>query len=511
MPEKAYVKIDHDRVIGERDPMIFGHFLEHFHRQIYGGIYDPTSPLSDARGFRTDVMDALRRIRPPIIRWPGGCFVSAYHWEDGVGKRIPKFDKAWRVEEPNAFGTDEFVAYCRAVGAEPYICTNAGSGTPEEMSDWVEYCNLRDEGPWAKRRQANGYPEPHKVTYWSVGNENYGSWELGAKTADEWGRFVTESAKMMKRVDGTIQLLAASTLDLEWNTKLLEAAGHLLDWISIHGYWVRNDEAPYEVCVARSRYPEQMIARVEHILGAMGLLGRIRISFDEWNLRGWHHPSFQEVDPNIAERDKNDENSTYTMADALFTARFLNACLRHCQTLGMANFSPVVNTRGAIFTHRDGIVLRSMYHVFDLYANHTGSQVLDAHVQTPHFEVVDEEAARVARAIKAWDGVKPVVSVPYLDAVATLDREASVLSIALSSLHAHEGVSCAIDLGAEAASSATLRWLGAESADSFNDIAHPDRVRIDTEEVPVKGTRLTLDLPPHSVSVLSVPYVRRSP
>lgn len=185
--------------------------------------------------------------------------------------------------------------------------------------------------------------------------------------------------------------------------------------------------------------------------------------------------------------------------------------LRHCRTLGMANFSPEVNTRGAIFTHEDGIVLRSTYHVFDLYVNHTSSQVLDASVQTPHFEVADEEAARAARLVKAWAGVNPVVSVPYLDAVATLDREASVLSIALSSLHGHEGVTCVVDLGMDEAGTATLRQLGAESADSFNDIAHPDRVRVETVELPVDGTQLTLDLPPHSVSVLSIPYVRPSP
>jgi alpha-N-arabinofuranosidase len=199
------------------------------------------------------------------------------------------------------------------------------------------------------------------------------------------------------------------------------------------------------------------------------------------------------------------------MADALFTARFLNACLRHCRALGMANFSPVVNTRGAIFTHEHGIVLRTTYHVFDLYVNYTGSRVLDAYVETPNFEVTDQEAARVARAIKAWAGVQPVVSVPYVDAVATLDREASALSIALTSLHAHEGVTCVVDLGAKAAGTATLRQLGAESADSFNDIAHPDRVRVETVELPVDGTQLTLDLPPHSLSVVSIPYVQPSP
>ena len=174
-----------ERELGKRDPMIYGHFIEHFHRQIYGGVYDPGNELSDEDGFRTDVLDAMRKIKVPILRWPGGCFVSSYHWKNAVGSnRKPMFDKAWRVEDPNTFGTDEYIKMCRKIGCEPYICTNAGTGTAEEMSDWAEYCNLPNEGEFAKWRIENGYEEPHKVRYWSIGNENYGFWEIGAKTAD---------------------------------------------------------------------------------------------------------------------------------------------------------------------------------------------------------------------------------------------------------------------------------------------------------------------------------------
>ena len=158
-----------------RSDLLYGHFIEHFHRQIYGGVYDPGNPLSDSDGFRSDVIDAMRRIKVPILRWPGGCFVSSYHWQKAVGPvRTPFFDKAWRVEDPNSFGSNEFIALCRKVGCEPYICTNAGTGTAEEMSDWVEYCNLESEGEFARMRIAHGYPIPHKVKYWSIGNENYG-------------------------------------------------------------------------------------------------------------------------------------------------------------------------------------------------------------------------------------------------------------------------------------------------------------------------------------------------
>ena len=361
------LEINPRRELGKRDKKIFGHFLEHFHSQIYGGIFDPTSTFSDSSGYRQDVIEALKRIEVPIIRWPGGCFVSAYHWKDAIGKqRTPYFDKAWRVEESNLFGTDEFIEYCRLLGAEPYICTNAGTGSPEEMSDWVEYCNLPSEGKWAKLRIENGHPEPYKVKYWSIGNENYGDWEMGAKNLREWGRFVKESAKMMKRVDPNIELLAASISDLDWNLNLLREAGNYLDWISIHDYWDHlgqvNDLSNYETCMAYTMEIEKPILKTKNILGSLGYLGRIRIAYDEWNLRGWHHPHINSgTEDYITPRDKNDINSSYTMADAVFTACFLNQCHKHSDVVGMANFAPTVNTRGAIFTHQDGIVLRSSY------------------------------------------------------------------------------------------------------------------------------------------------------
>ena len=147
----------------EYNPMIFGQFIEHFDNQVYGGIFDPGNPLSDEDGFRTDVIEAIKELKTPIVRWPGGCFVSTYHWLDGVGNnRQPVYDKTWQAEDPNTFGTDEYVKWCRKIGCEPYICTNAGTGTPEEMSDWVEYCNL-NVGKWGKLRAQNGHPEPYNV------------------------------------------------------------------------------------------------------------------------------------------------------------------------------------------------------------------------------------------------------------------------------------------------------------------------------------------------------------
>jgi alpha-L-arabinofuranosidase len=169
--------------------------------QVYGGIFEPGSPLSDENGFRRDVIEALKELRTPVVRWPGGCFVSGYHWESGVGKeRKPTDDMAWGVKEPNTFGTDEYVKLCRLLGWEPYICNNVGNGTIEEMKNWVEYCNGRI-GKYARLREGNGYAKPRNVPIWSIGNENYHPTEIGYKPIEQWAPFVAEAARAMKEAD----------------------------------------------------------------------------------------------------------------------------------------------------------------------------------------------------------------------------------------------------------------------------------------------------------------------
>ena len=494
----ASILVNPGRVIGRADPRLFGHFLEHFHRQIYGGVYEPGSPLADADGLRTDVVAAIRDIDPRVVRWPGGCFVSAYHWEDGVGSpRRPAFDKAWRVEESNAFGTDEFVAFCRKVGAEPYICGNAGTATPEEMANWVEYCNLESEGRWARLRRANGHPEPYRVRYWSIGNENYLPNEMGTKTPAEWGRFVRETAKMMRRVDPSVELFAASVPDLEWNAALLREAGDLLDWVSVHGYWDRlhlvNSPSSYEVCMARTAAVEARIQSVEHMLGALGRLGRIRIAFDEWNLRGWHHPNVntgRTAAEFLAPRDENDRNETYTMADAVFSACFLNVCLRHCATVGMANFSPTVNTRGAIYTHPGGLVLRSTWHVFKLYAEIAGAEVVDSWCPDSGSFTVTDAGAEVV--------------VPNLDIVAA--RRGGGVSVCIANRSPDAAVAVEIDVaGLGDSSRATMSGVSGPSKDAFNDVGAPDRARLGAEtRLDVRAHRVRAEIPPHSAHIVRI-------
>ncbi len=466
--------------------MILGHFIEHFHTQIYGGLYEPGSPLADENGFRTDVIEALKELRLPIMRWPGGNYVSDHHWYEAVGnERIPSYNKAWRVEEPNTFGTDEFIKWCEAVGCEPYICTNGGNGTSEEMANWVEYCNGHRDTRYARLRRENGSAEPFAVKYWGIGNESYGDWQIGAKTAGEWGPYVAESAKMMRAVDDKIVLSAAAVPDTEWTLKLLQSAGRYLDLVSIHGYWDAshqvNEPKDYMTCMMRTEEPGEMIERTRWVIGAAGLSSKIKIAFDEWNLRGWHHPDGvnQEV---VDARDKNDIASTYTMADAVFSAGFLNTCLRNADLVAMANIAPAVNARGPLFVHPKGTVRRTTFHVMRMYAQLLRRDIVATVVNSSELTHAGKKVATVDAIVSADETGNTLVIVnrhPSLDATCQLSIEGANL----------DGV-----LEAEV--------LAGSSPDDFNSIENPFAVAPLKTSIRVEGGAISV--PPHSISFISL-------
>jgi alpha-L-arabinofuranosidase len=493
------INVDWDRSAGVRDDRFNGYFLEHFHRQVYGGVYDPGSPLADESGLREDVLAAIRRLRPAVIRWPGGCFASAYHWQHGVGSpRLPGYDKAWRVEDPNTFGTDEFIALCRRVGAEPYLCTNAGTGTGEEAANWLEYCNLPPHTRWALQRAANGFPEPHNVRFWSIGNENFGWWELGARQAAEWGRYVREVAKMLRRVDDRVVLAAPAFIDfdwdqdlmVDWNVSLLRTAGEQIDLLAIHGYAVLRDGAGYLESIGQVGFAESRIDRAEHVIGLLGMHDQVRIAFDEWNPRGWNFPGFDgRTRPDLTQWERNDDNSAYTMADAILHAAFLNACLRHCRAVAMTNLSPLVNSRGPIFTHAGGIVLRPTYHVCEMFNSLLAGEVLDANARIPAF------AAEVPG--------RGTTELPHGDAAVTIDRSSGTLAVSLVNLHPSESLDCTVWVpGRLLRTAGRLSTLAGASPDSFNDVAHPADVSPSDTVVVAQQDTCRLTLPAHSVSVL---------
>ncbi|HSZ14263.1 MAG TPA: hypothetical protein VK790_09540, partial [Solirubrobacteraceae bacterium] len=200
-PLRARVKVDTERVIGDIDPMIYGNFIEHLGRCIDGGIFEEKSPLSDSNGFRKDVMDAVRKLSVSQLRWPGGNFSSNYHWMDGIGprdQRPPRLEMAWGTVESNRFGTHEFLNYVEKVGAQPYVCANFGTGTWTEAQQWVEYCNSSEDTAMTRLRKQNGRADPWKIPLWGLGNEMDGPWQMGHRSAEEYGKFALEGAKLMK-------------------------------------------------------------------------------------------------------------------------------------------------------------------------------------------------------------------------------------------------------------------------------------------------------------------------
>ena len=476
------------------DPMIFGGFLEHFGKQIYGGVYDPGSPLSDNEGFRTDVINALNELEVPIIRWPGGCFVDGYHWINGVGdNRQPTDDVRWGVIEPNTFGTHEFIELCRRLDAEPYICHN-GLAEVKEMTDWVEYSNAT-EGKFASMRKENGYPSPLNVKIWSVGNERSGR---------DYIHKVRDAGSAMKELDSSIMVTCSgihggSNID----PYLFEAAGEHLDYISAHQYWIENwqehSTPDYLSCMMLSEKPESYINKVIGQIqtaekGGQIKKGQIKIAFDEWNLRSWHHPGFQRFekvdynDPEIIElvkaRDKSLEPSIYTLSDALFSASFLNSCIRNSDYVTMANIAPLVNQTGPLYVHPEGIVRRTHFHTMSMYVNELQGYVSDTEIS----------------GSKLTDGKD---SVSVIDAIATVDEEGENWAVSLVNRHPSENIECKVTMGNKVLNGtykATI--LTGKTTDTYNDIENPNRV--EPKEVELKFKNGVVHLPPHSLTIVHI-------
>ena len=258
---EARVKIDTERIIGQIDPKLYGNFSEMLGRCIYGGIYDPGNPLSDSAGYRKDVLKAVDDLHVTLLRWPGGNFSSNYNWRDGIGpreQRGTRLDMAWGTTDDNRFGTHEFLQYCEMIKTEPYFCANLGTGSWTEAQQWVEYCNYAGQTTTTKLRQKNGRQQPWNVKYWGLGNEMDGPWQMGHRTAEDYGKFALEAAKLMKWTDPTIKLVAAGSSNFNadwtgWNRTVLEHLKEHVDYLSLHMY-VGNRE---------NDFPEFMASSVE--------------------------------------------------------------------------------------------------------------------------------------------------------------------------------------------------------------------------------------------------------
>ena len=357
---------------------IFGNFSEHLGRCIYGGVYvGEDSPIPNEHGMRTDIVEALRKIHLPVLRWPGGCFADEYHWQDGVGpleERKRMVNTNWgSVVEDNSFGTHEFLELCRQIGCEPYINANVGSGTVREMAEWVEYLNQGADSTLARRRAENGHPEPFGVKYWGVGNE---SWGCGGNMrpeyyADEFRRYQTYC-----RTYGPYRLYriacGPSVDDYRWMEVLMERAGRYMDGISLHHYTVPGpwdakgsatvfDEDRYYYTLQRADYMEELLRNHISIMDRFDPEKRIGLVVDEWG-------TWFDVEPGTNPGFLYQQS---TMRDAMVAVMTLHIFMRHADRVRMANIAQLINVLQAlILTDGDKMLLTPTYHVFDLLQGH---------------------------------------------------------------------------------------------------------------------------------------------
>ena len=293
----ARIDVLTDRPIGTVDRRIFGSFTEHLGRCVYGGVFDEGSRLARPDGFRADVLAAVRDLGVTNVRWPGGNFVSGYHWTDGIGRDRPRrADLAWHGEESNRFGTDEFMACCAAAGVEPVFCLNMGTGTLDEALAWLEYCNGTGDTYWASRRRANGHAEPYGVRYWGLGNEMYGDWQIGQRDAAEYVADARRWAKALKRLDPGIRLVSCGQTGLDdWDRIVIDGLAPHIDFHSIHLY---TGSADYWSNVLAPHYAERALSVAGALIDRARYVQRIdheiSVAYDEWNV--WYRTDDELLD-----------------------------------------------------------------------------------------------------------------------------------------------------------------------------------------------------------------------
>lgn len=504
----ARITIDTEYPRFPAETKVFGHFTEHAFGNIYGGLYDPDSAQADEDGLRRDVIDLLRRVKTPILRYPGGNFVSNYHWEDGIGPKEGRrrvFEYAWLTEESNQLGTADFIALCRKVGAEPLICVNMGSGTPEEAMHWVEYCNGTGDTYYANLRRSHGYEEPFNVKYWGIGNEMYGNWQMQNLSAEDYAKHAFQFCKAIKWVDPTVKLIACGLQDsADWNHTVMKAIGPMVDYLSAHHYaidWGPFDDHNYLQSMAIADYMELLNRLTVSAIntGMNDVAGHCKVAWDEWNMFGW-------VVSGV------DDDARYTLTDAIVTALILGMFIRNSDTIGMANYSTFVNINGAVKVHGDCVVKRAQYPVFELLANHLGTQVLDVKQRGPQMTVPALPKKGIGRPplglnLMSHDLAAPAeMQVPMLDCTATMADDGTVyLSIVNKS--PDTDVPVEIDLrGADAAArTVTAHTIYHDDVEAANTLEAPDRVAI-SPGAPVEacGGLLRTCIRKHSVNMIVI-------
>ena len=478
----------------------FGSFVEHLGRCVYTGIHDPAHPTADEDGFRGDVVDLTRELGISTVRYPGGNFVSGYRWEDGIGpreQRPARLDLAWHSTEPNTVGVDEFMRWTAKAGVEPMMAVNLGTRGVQEALDLLEYCNVESGTYWSDLRRANGAPEPHNIRMWCLGNEMDGPWQLGHKTAEEYGRLAAETARAMRQFDSGLELVACGSSGRsmptfgEWEATVLEHTYDVVDFVSAHAYYeLEGDDVASFLAssVDMDLFIREVIATADHVGAKLSSPKRINIAFDEWNV--WYLRELQRSgmpeDWTVAPRLSED---AYTALDAVVVGSLLVTLLQHSDRVTAACQAQLVNTISSIRAEPNGPAWRqSIFHPFALTARHARGQVLDLRVDAPTL-------------VTSKHG-----EVPVLDSVATYDADEGHLAVFVVNRHPAEAVSVSADLrgfGEVSLTEAVL--LGGDDLFAVNTMDEPDKVvPRDHTSATVEGATLHATLPAASWSMFRV-------
>ena len=474
--KSAVIKIDLDRQIGQVDPKIYGAFVEPIRTVVYGTIYDPQSPLADENGFRKDFVDLVKELKIPVVRWPGGNYVSGYNWEDGIGpknQRPARLDLAWNQIERNQMGTDEYVKLCQLIGAENFICINAGLGTLDQARHWVEYCNYPRGTYYSDLRRKYGNEEPFAVKYWALGNEIDGPWQTGQKNAEDYCKFALEAAKIMRLVDRNIKFIACGASNyrqgidwIEWNDYVLQHMVGNIDYLSVHRYAreALGGDRSFSATMCLGLDIDQKIDIVEALIKkAMAQTGSNRsvyISFDEYSGGG------------------------NNLTGSLVLAQHLNSFIRHADIVKMANITMLSSLVG---NAPDGDFKNALYLAFFLYSNNVHGASLEVYsdCETYSNNIFNE--------------------IPYLDVTAVSNDDAKTLIVNVVNRHETNAITCDVVLqSGEFTGVAVIKEVNGNTVTATNTKTQQG-VTITSREIQFNSNKISYSFPAHSLTQMLIP------
>ena len=488
------MSIDPAFAVGEVDQRVFGSFVEHMGRCVYGGIFEPGHPTAGEDGFRGDVLELVRDLGVTIVRYPGGNFVSGYDWEDGIGPRDSRprrIDLAWRSIETNQVGTDDFLAWARRAEVEPMLATNMGTRGVDAARHLVEYCNAPRGTEWADRRPG----DPYGVRVWCIGNEMDGPWQIGHKTAAEYGRLAAETARAMRMIDPDLELVVCGSSSSEmptfgeWERIVLTETYEHIDYISAHAYyWEEDDDLASFLASAvnMDAFIDDVTATADQVRAAGRHSKRINISFDEWNV--WYQKRAESKPPTgddwpVAPVLLEDR---YTVADAVVVGSLLISLLRHTDRVHAASIAQLVNVIAPIMTEPGGRIWKqTIFHPFAQASNLAKGVVLRPVISSPTYDTAQYG------------------EVPLVDGVATYDEESGEITVFAVNRSQTEAQKLEIDVrnGATRLIEATSyahddpRW----TATADDDTTVVPRVN---DSATTSGHIISLELPPVSWNVV---------